>query len=106
MVPQAGLNDKLRHAAAYAGLIALGGMACASWRRRIVLAIGLLCYGGLLETVQVALPHREASLGDLTANAAGLGLGLLAVAVWCRILSRAEALDVAPTRSDTETGGP
>ncbi len=50
-----------------------------AWPRLSVLwyAPALLVFGLILEVVQANLPYRDFSLADLTADAVGIGLGLL-----------------------------
>jgi VanZ family protein len=80
-IPHAHRIDKALHVVGYAGLVWLGGLACAAWRARIGLAAALLGYGGLLELFQDGLPRHQASLLDMAANLGGLFAGLVALAL-------------------------
>ncbi|MFZ5654031.1 MAG: VanZ family protein [Pseudomonadota bacterium] len=70
--------DKVLHLAAYAVLCGLGALAAV--RPVWGLVAGLFCHGLIIEGLQSLVPGRESSLGDLLANAAGLGLGVLVAA--------------------------
>lgn len=65
--------DKLRHAAAFITLWAIGRRAGLkpSW----ALALGLLGLGIGIELAQTLTPHRESSVGDVLADAAGIAAG-------------------------------
>ena len=65
--------DKLRHAAAFIALWAVGRRAGLkpSW----ALALGLLAFGIGIELAQALTPDRESSLGDVLADAAGIAAG-------------------------------
>jgi VanZ family protein len=71
--------DKLRHLAAFCVLawVAVQGWGhgrAAGWR----IGTALLAFGVFIELVQAQVPGRHASLADVAADAAGIGLGLLA----------------------------
>jgi len=68
--PQA---DKLRHAAAFIALWALGQRARLQpgW----VLALVLLTFGIGIELLQALTPHRQPSLADVLADAVGIAAG-------------------------------
>lgn len=69
-------QDKVLHMAAYGAFYALGALA---WRRSDWrLPVLLFGYGLCIEALQALVPGRVTSLGDLFANAAGLGVGALA----------------------------
>lgn len=72
--------DKFRHALAFALLWALGRWA--GVRQLVWLALGLLCFGVLIEGLQSLTPDRQPSAGDVLADAAGLWLGH---ALWQRL---------------------
>ena len=76
MLPIDGGSDKVKHLAAY-GAVMLAG--CGAYdRKRLwgVTALGLLLLGAVLEGLQGGFFGREASLGDMVANAAGILLAL------------------------------
>ena len=67
--------DKLDHLSAFAALALLGRM---TWPGlgRLYLGGALIFYGVLIEVLQATPPiQRTASLSDLVADAAGIGLG-------------------------------
>lgn len=70
--------DKVLHLAAYAALYGLGTLAAI--RPAWGLAGGLFCHGLIIEGLQSLVPGRMSSLGDLLADAAGLGVGALIAA--------------------------
>ena len=80
--------DKSNHALAFAVLAFLGNRA---WPKHPVLVLlGLLAYGGLIEVLQSFTPDRFAEWEDLLADAVGLLLGeVLARLVWRRASERA-----------------
>ena len=69
-------NAKINHLIAFLELTLVTRLA---WPRLSVLwyAPALLVFGLILEVVQANLPYRDFSLADLTADAVGIGLGLL-----------------------------
>lgn len=71
-LPKTDIWDKLEHAAAFAGLTVLGFLAfperkCAWW-----LALGLVAFGSVCETLQMFVPGRDASIEDAIANITGV----------------------------------
>ena len=68
--------DKLRHVLAFATLGFIGLRA--GWCTSAGFALLLLGYGVAIELAQSFTPSREASLGDVWADAAGIALALLA----------------------------
>ena len=79
-------SDKIIHAGVFAFLMAwFAGIFSQSDHARIFVL--LIAYGGAMEVLQSFAPYRFMSLGDLMADAIGLGLGWLLVragaASWC-----------------------
>jgi len=74
--PTAGfhLNDKLLHAGAFFGLALLADLALPGRRYDRDSLLSLFTLGLLIEIVQYHTRYRDASLADLLADAAGLGL--------------------------------
>ena len=80
--------DKLLHAAAFAVMMGLAHWSMGR-NRAVQAAITCLALGFLIEAAQFAMSFgREASVGDLAANAVGIFIGFL---VW-RALGRVGAL--------------
>ena len=86
------LNDKIEHAAAYAGLMAwFGGM----FRRSLQFWIGLalVVLGGGVELLQGLTPTRTPDVVDLAADTVGILIGFaLSVTVltrWCQRIESA-----------------
>ena len=84
--------DKVAHATSYC-LLMLWFAGLYARRHHVVVALGLLSMGGLLELIQWQLPYRSFEPTDLLANTAGvligLGLAVWLLAGWCqRIESR------------------
>jgi hypothetical protein len=67
------------------------GLALAGVRHRKALAIAVFV-SGAVELAQVVIPGRDASMGDVLANAAGSGLGFALVSTACYWLVPAENL--------------
>ena len=65
--------DKSNHMLAFAVLAVLGLWAYPG--RMVVLLLGLLAYGGLIEVLQSFTPHRFAEWADVLADALGLIVG-------------------------------
>lgn len=66
--------DKLRHAAAFIVLWALGhraGLRQPTW----LLAVGLMVFGVAIEVAQSFTPDRDPSVGDILADALGIAAG-------------------------------
>ncbi len=68
--PQA---DKLRHAAAFVALWAIGRRA--GLRPTWALVLGLLAFGIAIELLQALSPGRESSVADVLADAVGIAAG-------------------------------
>jgi VanZ family protein len=67
-------GDKLAHMATY---LVLAFLVDTSWPERgfgLPKSVFLLGYGVLIELLQMQIPHRLFSLGDLAANLAGIVL--------------------------------
>lgn len=78
--------DKVNH------LLAFGTLACVATfcaapglRHRLVVAAGLVVYGGFIELVQTQLPTRHGDWADVLADATGIGAGLLLAALLQRL---------------------
>lgn len=71
------VSDKVNHIAAFLVLAWLADHAYPGYSRGSGIWLALLGYGLLIEAVQACLPYREASLGDLLADAAGLAAYLV-----------------------------
>jgi hypothetical protein len=70
-------SDKVVHAALF-GLVALTGLRAGVPATRLVVA--LLTYAVVSEVLQASLPiGRDGSVGDVAADAVGVGLGVLVV---------------------------
>lgn len=67
--------DKLRHAAAFVALWAIGRQA--RFRPAWVLPLVLLAFGIGIELAQALTPTRDPSLGDVLADALGIAAGRL-----------------------------
>ena len=73
-------NDKLNHLLAFTALAASGGLALRSgWRATLIVAAGMLAYGGFIELAQTQVPGRLGEWADLLADSAGVVLGLVLV---------------------------
>jgi VanZ family protein len=71
------VSDKVNHIAAFLVLAWLADHAYPRFSRGAGLWVALLGYGLLIEALQACIPYREASLGDLLADAVGLAAYLV-----------------------------
>lgn len=71
--------DKAQHAAGFMVLTLLGGLAYPRPQGKVL--IGLLVYGALIEVAQSATGWRNGDLLDLLADATGVWLGSLVLAI-------------------------
>jgi VanZ family protein len=78
-LPPVGISDKFEHIIAYAVLALLGGFAFP--RAIVLLAVMLPVLGVAMEICQMAVPGRSAEIGDAVADAIGVGLILVPLAV-------------------------
>ena len=69
-------NDKLNHLMAFIQLTVVSRLA---WPElsRVWIALGVMSFGVVIEVTQAQLPYREFALLDLTADGAGIAIGLL-----------------------------
>ena len=80
------VSDKVNHIAAFLVLAWLADHAYPRFSRGAGLWVALLGYGVLIEALQACIPYREASLGDLLADAVGLAAYLVLTRVlWAGI---------------------
>lgn len=87
------MGDVFLHSAAFivlTGLLFGAYPGWANWRG----ALALLCYGALIELVQLYLPERSAELKDLGVDAVGIGLGVVVYRLLgARVLARLRPSD-------------
>ena len=79
-LPAVGISDKLEHVIAYAILALLGGLAFPE--ATMLLAVMLSALGIAMEICQMVVPGRSAEIADAVADAIGVGLILVPLAVW------------------------
>ena len=78
-VPESGIPDRLDHLIAYAGT---GAALAVGWRsisQRLLIVVGLLMAGILLELGQLWMPGRSCDPLDAISSALGGALGVLVV---------------------------
>lgn len=68
--------DKLIHLAAYGGLATVACLPCDHMKPTLVVAIGLIALGGMIEIAQSFVPGRFPSMGDFAANGVGVLIGV------------------------------
>lgn len=77
-LPKVNLNDKLEHALAFALLSASAVQLFVRWRALLTVAFGLLVLGIGIEFAQALFTTTRAmEMGDVLADAIGIGVGLL-----------------------------
>lgn len=80
--PGDGYSDKIMHVACFAGLGLFGFWAYRSRLARMVLLLSLLALGVGIELIQGMVPERQASTGDVLADATGLVLAIILLRQW------------------------
>lgn len=73
--------DKLQHLMAYSSFAFVACCCVRHWRRRWMVAIGILLFSAVIELLQGYI-GRETSWLDLAANASGILTGLLSYRIW------------------------
>ncbi len=81
-IPGVEVNDKLQHVAAFIWLTLLAHCSFPVSRLRYKAAL-LLGYGVLIEAAQYFIPMRSASLSDIVADLAGIGIGAMLLRYAC-----------------------
>ncbi len=80
--PNLSSNDKVNHLLGFAALAASGELALRQgWRASLLVAGGMLAYGGFIELAQTQVPGRVGEWADLLADGVGVALGLTLVLV-------------------------
>lgn len=79
-----GIRDKVEHFASYAALGGTGIIGYSGRRSAVMLMIGLLAFGIILELAQFFVPGRSPGIDDVVAN----GLGTLAGAIIAKLICR------------------
>ena len=72
-----GVNDKLSHLITYAVLAGWFVLQVSSIRALLMVMLGLIAYGALIELLQGQTDYRQAELADVFANALGVFIGVL-----------------------------
>lgn len=70
--PEVASNDKVNHFIAYGLLTFLG---CLAYGRRLLIVVGVIAFGALVEVLQGLTGYRFLSIADAIANALGAFLG-------------------------------
>ena len=79
-LPDIALSDKIRHAMSYA-LLAFWFASVVVRRDFLALIVALVAFGGLIELAQEWMHlGRRAEMGDLLADVAGIGVGVVLAA--------------------------
>ncbi len=78
-MPRLDLWDKLLHGLSYGAVAALGGAGFGAIRARLLVGLGLVTLGALLEVAQIYVPGRSGEFGDGVANAIGVVAGLVVI---------------------------
>jgi len=75
-------QDKLMHTLAYFCLMAWFAQIFRHWFTRLILAIGLMCFGLGMECVQAVLPTRQFDVIDMLANCSGVVMAWALAYTW------------------------
>jgi VanZ family protein len=86
-MPPIDLWDKLLHVLSYAAVAALGGAGFFKTRTHLLIALGLIALGAVLEVAQIHVPGRSGEFADGVANAIGVVAGIAAVG-WVMAMRR------------------
>jgi VanZ family protein len=89
-LPSTEVWDKLIHLVAYAALGLSGGLGFSGPRFWLLIGVGLITLGCLLEVAQIDVSGRSASIADAFANGIGIVVGLVAAWAGNLLLSRYE----------------
>lgn len=81
------INDKVLHFGAYLLLSSLPVIGFGNRRRGIVMGLWMFVLGLLLEGAQHFSPGRSVEFGDVAANGAGVGCGLLLAPYISRLIA-------------------
>jgi VanZ family protein len=87
-LPDTGVSDKLEHFAAYGALGLMGIYAYPEKSRLRWVVIGLVGYGIGLEMLQILVPSRFFSIGDIIANTLGVLSGYALIILMHRMRRR------------------
>ena len=79
------INDKVLHFCAYLLLSCLPAIGFRDRRRGIVMGLSMFVLGLLLEGAQHFSPGRSVELGDVAANGAGVGCGILMAPLFAKL---------------------
>ncbi|MEZ8093915.1 VanZ family protein [Photobacterium swingsii] len=75
-------HDKIEHFAAYSVFTLLAYFCTRNRQWAIVLCIGIIIYGGILEVLQASSTGRIASIADFCANVLGVMGGVLIIRMY------------------------
>ena len=89
-LPEIHMWDKPQHLIAYAVLAMCGAVGFPGRRPRLIVGVGLIVLGCVLEVAQAAVPGRDPSITDAVANIAGIALGLATAWIGDRLVSSSE----------------
>jgi VanZ family protein len=76
-LPSTDISDKIEHFLGYFALAAAGAAGFHGPRDRLVMILGLITFGILMEFGQMVSPGRDPSIGDAIANALGVLCGAM-----------------------------
>ncbi len=96
-----GYGTQMEHFIAYCGATICIGLAYPARPGRLLLALALIGYAGVLEIAQLHAAARNASLLDFAASAAGVAAGAILIPAAGRSLVRMLTASVPATRRDS-----
>ncbi len=91
-MPNVGVSDKLLHFSTYAALAAGYATLLRNWRQLLLVAVGLMAYGVLIEFLQGMTSYRTYDVHDMLANSLGVLIGSIVwLTPWPKWFRRMEA---------------
>ena len=95
-LPSTDISDKIEHFLGYFALAVAGAAGFHGHRDRLIMILGLIAFGILMEFGQMVSPGRDPSIGDGIANALGVLCGVTVGSLGVLALDALRPLSKAP----------